>query len=37
MIAANPAIDRITGKINDQSLLFQYTVKLVLIVSFADA
>ena len=27
---------RITGKINDQSLLFQYTVKLVLFVSFSE-
>ena len=36
MIAANPTMDRITGKINDQSLLFQYTVKLVLIVSFSE-
>ena len=31
-----PTIDRITGKISDQSLLFQYTVKLVLIVSFSE-
>ena len=36
MIATNPTIDRITGKISDQSLLFQYTVKLVLIVSFSE-
>ena len=36
MIAMNPTIDRITGKISDQSILFQYTVKLVLIVSFSE-
>ena len=36
MIATNPTIDRITGKISDQSLLFQYTVKLVLIVFFSE-
>src|SRR5207237_10704491 len=36
MIAMNPTIDRITGKISDQSLLFQYTIKLVLIVSFSE-
>ena len=35
-MALNPTIDRITGKIGDQSLLFQYTVKLVLIVSFSE-
>src|SRR5262245_34930684 len=32
----NPTFDRITGKISDQSLLFQYTVKLILIVSFSE-
>src|SRR4029077_10253963 len=36
VIATNPTIDRITGKISDQSLLFQYTIKLVLIVSFSE-
>ncbi|MDH4186553.1 MAG: hypothetical protein OEV08_06125, partial [Nitrospira sp.] len=36
MIAAGSTIDRMTGKINDQSLLFQYTIKLVLIVSFSE-
>ena len=36
MIATNPTIDRITGKISDQSLLFQYTIKLVLLVSFSE-
>ena len=36
MIATNPTIDRITGKLNDQSLLFRYTIKLVLIVSFSE-
>ena len=36
VIATSPTIDRITGKISDQSLLFQYTIKLVLIVSFSE-
>ena len=36
VIATNPTIDRITGKLSDQSLLFQYTIKLVLIVSFSE-
>ena len=37
MIATtNPTIDRITGKLSDQSLLFQYTIKLVLLVSFSE-
>ena len=36
VIATNTTIDRITGKISDQSLLFQYTIKLVLIVSFSE-
>jgi len=36
VIATIPTIDRITGKISDQSLLFQYTIKLVLIVSFSE-
>jgi len=36
VIATNPTIERITGKIGDQSLLFQYTVKLVLLVSFSE-
>jgi hypothetical protein len=32
----NPTIDRITGKLSDQSLLFRYTIKLVLLVSFSE-
>ena len=36
MITTNPTIDRITGKLSDQSLLFRYTIKLVLIVSFSE-
>ncbi len=36
MTATNSTIERITGKIGDQSLLFQYTIKLVLIVSFSE-
>lgn len=36
MSAANAIIERMTGRINDQSLLFQYTIKLVLIVSFSE-
>jgi hypothetical protein len=36
VIATNPTIDRITGKLSDQSLLFRYTIKLVLIVSFSE-
>jgi len=36
MIATSQTIDRMTGKLSDQSLLFQYTVKLVLIVSFSE-
>ena len=29
-------LDRMTGKLNDQPLLFQYTVKLVLLVAFLE-
>ena len=36
MSAAHSMIDRMTGRINDQSLLFQYTIKLVLLVSFLE-
>ena len=36
MIATTATIDRTTGKIRDQSLLFQYTIKLVLLVSFSE-
>jgi hypothetical protein len=32
----NPTIDKITGKLSDQSLLFRSTIKLVLLVSFAE-
>ena len=36
MTTTNPTIERITGKLSDQSLLFRYTIKLVLIVSFSE-
>lgn len=32
----NLTIDRVTGQMNDQSLFFQYTIKLVLVVSFLE-
>jgi hypothetical protein len=28
--------ERLTGKVSDQALLFQYTIKLVLLVSFCE-
>ena len=36
MPATNPTIERITGKLSDQPLLFQYTIKLVLLVAFSE-
>lgn len=36
MPAAATTIERITGKLSDQPLLFQYTIKLVLLVAFLE-
>lgn len=36
MLAPTTTIERITGKLSDQPLLFQYTIKLVLLVAFLE-
>ena len=36
MAATATTIERITGKLSDQPLLFQYTIKLVLLVAFLE-
>jgi hypothetical protein len=36
VLAPGTAIERMTGKLNDQPLLFQYTIKLVLLVAFLE-
>jgi hypothetical protein len=36
VIATSSSIDKITGKLSDQSLLFRSTIKLVLLVSFLE-
>ena len=36
MLAAGATMERMTGKLSDQPLLFQYTVKLVLLVAFLE-
>ena len=36
MPATTTTIERITGKLSDQPLLFQYTIKLVLLVAFLE-
>ena len=36
MSATATTIERITGKLSDQPLLFQYTIKLVLLVAFLE-
>ena len=36
MPATATTIERITGKLSDQPLLFQYTIKLVLLVAFLE-
>jgi hypothetical protein len=36
VISATAISERVTGKIGDQTLLFQYTIKLVLLVAFSE-
>lgn len=36
MAAQSPTVERATGKLSDQPLLFQYTIKLVLLVAFLE-
>ncbi len=36
MLAQTTTMERVTGKLGDQPLLFQYTVKLVLLVAFLE-
>lgn len=36
VLAPGTTIERITGKLSDQPLLFQYTIKLVLLVAFLE-
>ncbi|HMU53586.1 MAG TPA: hypothetical protein PKA61_01200 [Nitrospira sp.] len=36
MTVSTKAMERVTGKLTDQPLLFQYTIKLVLLVSFLE-
>lgn len=36
MIATTTLSERVTGKISDHALLFQYTIKLVLLVAFSE-
>ena len=36
MTAITAASERVTGKLGDQTLLFQYTIKLVLLISFLE-
>jgi hypothetical protein len=36
VLASGTTIERITGKLSDQPLLFQYTIKLVLLVAFLE-
>ncbi|HEU4388339.1 MAG TPA: hypothetical protein VFV34_11120, partial [Blastocatellia bacterium] len=36
MSGQTTTIERVTGKLSDQPLLFQYTIKLVLLVAFLE-